>query len=170
MKLLDIFAIVWYLLSLSLSLWIDCSWFRSPGSGDRLLINEWEQLGGIPLTANQSVTTAFWEGLREVGRVVHVSNHFMLRFLAILVLSSQGKLWAFNNRVRWPSKVTISSDTCIRAVLNYRSVVCVLIAWYLQVSLAVYTICTMSEPFCTPSVCSLFVPLGTLDVVEKSIF
>lgn len=43
-------------------------------SGDGLLINDWEQLGGITVMTNQGVTTTFCEGWRKVGH----ANRFVI--------------------------------------------------------------------------------------------
>lgn len=70
-------AVFLFQLNIKLSLaWLEsipitCS---NSTSGDGLLINDWEQLGGITVMTNQGVTTTFCEGWRKVGH----ANRFVI--------------------------------------------------------------------------------------------
>ena len=103
--------------------------------GDWLLIEEREQLGGVRLPANRSVTTPLYEGLREVGNGTRVALALILKLSlaqrklqAPIVTSWLHRFILMRETVlilqpSW-AMTKLPGLTCMRAVVNWASVAC----------------------------------------------
>ena len=125
-------------------------------------------LRAFPLTANQSVTWRLKRGGGNLSMMQTWSrNSALFGFVAILALSSWGKFWAFNNHQLWHLHWSCAAfwRCFFFFFLRFNSPVP---AGFFSCSYNLHSL--IPNLLYTPSVCSLFILLGTLDVVEKSVF
>lgn len=113
-------------------------------SGDGLLINDWEQLGGITVMTNQGVTTTFCEGWRKVGH----ANRFVI--ITFTVSSDLFRLcWDFfascYHSAAWLNRLSCFVLLC-RGVLPQKSFMLILYNSGLWKRIFFWDICKWAPP------------------------